>query len=101
MDNKQQILNLLGLAMRAGKLALGTDTVLGKIKEQKVQLVFFPSDGGQSQAKKFTDKTQTYHVPLSREFTRDELSQAIGVNRAVIGVADRGFGKKLLALLNE
>jgi ribosomal protein L7Ae-like RNA K-turn-binding protein len=101
MTNKQQILNLLGLAMRAGKLVLGTDSVLSAIRDQKVQLVFFPNDGGQSQAKKFQDKARTYEVPLDQSFTRDELSQAIGANRAAIGVADRGFGRKLKALLQE
>ncbi|GMA70609.1 hypothetical protein GCM10025879_18550 [Leuconostoc litchii] len=41
MINKDdQILNLLGLAMRAGKLVLGTDPSLSAIRGQKVSLVF-------------------------------------------------------------
>lgn len=36
-----QILNLLGLAMRAGKLVLGSDPTLTAIRGNKVQLAFF------------------------------------------------------------
>ncbi|GMA68432.1 hypothetical protein GCM10025884_20590 [Leuconostoc gelidum subsp. gelidum] len=36
-----QILNLLGLAMRAGKLVLGSDPTLTAIRGNKVQMAFF------------------------------------------------------------
>ncbi|WP_371831394.1 L7Ae/L30e/S12e/Gadd45 family ribosomal protein [Convivina praedatoris] len=100
-DNQIAIRNLLGLAMKAGKLVLGTGPTLDAIRQQKVQVVFFPNDGGKSQAKKFQDKTQFYHIQLVQDFDRDTLSQAIGANRSVFGVSDQGFSKKIKQLLIE
>ncbi|TYC46729.1 L7Ae/L30e/S12e/Gadd45 family ribosomal protein [Leuconostoc litchii] len=102
MINKDdQILNLLGLAMRAGKLVLGTDPSLSAIRGQKVSLVFFPKDGGQSQAKKFSDKSNFYNVKLIQDYTKKQLTDAIGVNRSVFGIADQGFSRKIKQLISE
>ncbi|AFT81550.1 50S ribosomal protein L7ae [Leuconostoc carnosum] len=101
ISKDDQILNLLGLAMRAGKLVLGTDSTLTAIRAQKVQLAFFPSDGGQSQAKKFIDKSTFYNVTLVQDYTKSQLIDAIGVNRSVFAIADRGFSRKIKQLILE
>lgn len=96
-----QILNLLGLAMRAGKLVLGSDSTLSAIRGNKVQIAFFPSDGGQSQSKKFADKSNFYHVTLIQDYTKTQLTDAIGVNRSIFAIADRGFSRKIKQLILE
>ncbi|CAK8054045.1 L7Ae/L30e/S12e/Gadd45 family ribosomal protein [Eupransor demetentiae] len=101
MEPKKQILNLFGLAQKAGKLVLGSGPTLDAIRQNKVQLVFFPSDGGVSQAKKFQDKTTFYQVAFNQDFSRAELTQALGVNRSVFGINDRGFSRKIKQLLLE
>jgi ribosomal protein L7Ae-like RNA K-turn-binding protein len=95
MQNKQKLLNLLGLARRAGKLVTGEDMVLSAIRAGKVNLVFFAEDGGASSKKKFTDKTSSYDVAFTTALTRQELADATGLARTVLGVADRGFAKKM------
>lgn len=100
-NNDQKILNLLGLAMRANKLVLGTEPTLSAIKLQKVGVAFFPSDGGKSQGKKLADKSNTYGVTLIQNFSREQLVHAIGVNRSVFAIADRGFSRKIKALILE
>ena len=95
MQNKQKLLNLLGLARRAGKLVTDEDMVLGSIRNSKASLVFFVNDGGASSMKKFTDKTTSYNVPFTTALTRQELADATGLARTVIAVADRGFAKKM------
>ena len=97
--NKKQVLNLLGLAQRARKLTTGEDPVLKKIQKGKSQIVFLASDSGQTTQKKFSDKCHSYQVPLVTDFTRTELSVAIGQVRSIIAVTDSGFGKKLKSLL--
>mgnify|MGYP002763217710 FL=1 len=101
ISKDDQILNLLGLAMRAGKLVLGSYPTLTAIRGNKVQLAFFPSDGGQSQAKKFADKAAFYHVTLIQDYTKAQLTDAIGVNRSVFAIADRGFSRKIKQLISE
>ncbi|KRL74865.1 hypothetical protein FC54_GL000014 [Ligilactobacillus saerimneri DSM 16049] len=99
MKNKQQVLNMLGLARRAQKLTTGEDRVLAAIRGRQTGLVFFASDGGASSRKKFTDKCQSYNVYLCTEFTRAELSYAIGSSRSLLAVMDQGFSTKMKQLL--
>ncbi|CUW11540.1 ribosomal protein L7Ae family protein [Leuconostoc inhae] len=101
ISKDEQILNLLGLAMRAGKLVLGSDSTLTAIRGNKVQMAFFPSDGGQSQNKKIADKSSFYNVTLIQDYTKRQLTDAIGVNRSVFAIADRGFSRKIKQLISE
>ncbi|ORI78513.1 50S ribosomal protein L7ae [Leuconostoc mesenteroides subsp. cremoris] len=101
INKNDQILNLVGLAMRAGKLVLGTEPTLSAIRGQKVFLVFFPSDGGKSQAKKFVDKSNFYNIKLVQDYTKKQLTDAIGVNRCVFAIADQGFSRKIKQLISE
>lgn len=100
-DNRQKVLNLLGLARRANKLVTGQDLVLAAIRKQKVALVFLAHDGGAGSQKKFTDKAHFYQIPLVTDFTRDELTNATGMARSVIGVSDQGFAKQMKAYLRK
>ena len=50
---KQQVLNLLGLAKRAGKLVAGEDTVLNLLKQNKLKIVFVAADASEKQIDKF------------------------------------------------
>lgn len=101
MQNRQKLLNLLGLARRAGKLVTGEELVLNAIRSGKASLVFFASDGGESSKKKFTDKTNSYKIAFSKTFTRQELGDATGLARTVIAVADQGFAKKMREYLDN
>ena len=92
--NQQAILNLLGLARRAGQLTSGEGIVLKNIQTNKAKFVFLASDAGAASVKKFTDKCKFYHVPYDQHFTREQLSQATGQARTVFGVMQSGFARK-------
>ena len=38
--NRQKVMNLMGLAMRAGKLITGEELTIAEIRKQKAKLVF-------------------------------------------------------------
>lgn len=99
MENRQKVLNLLGLAQRANKLVTGEQLVLKQVRTKKAYLVFIASDGGQSTHKKISDKCHSYGVALSSDFSQLELSTAIGQKRSLIAVTDLGFSKKMRQLL--
>lgn len=99
MDKKRKALNLLGLAMRAGKLAHGEDDVLIAIRNQTAKYVFVASNASENTLKKLTDKTTYFHVPISTDFTSQEISQAIGKQRTNVAVCDQGFSSSLEKLL--
>lgn len=95
----QQVLNLLGLARAARQLVSGEAIVLKNIQTKKARFVFLASDAGRATTKKFTDKCNSYGVPCSRAFTKNQLSQATGQSRTIIGVVQPGFARKFEELL--
>ncbi|MGT2846780.1 YlxQ-related RNA-binding protein [Streptococcus massiliensis] len=99
MNNTQQILNLLGLAQRAGRIISGEELVVKAIQEGKAQLVFLASDAATNLKKKITDKGQYYKVNVTTVFSTLELSAAIGKSRKVLAVTDAGFTKKMRSLM--
>lgn len=98
MDKQQKALNLLGLATRAGKLVTGQSLVLEAIRKNEVDLVVLASDTSDNTKKQFLNKCEYYAVPLVVEFTKAELSQAIGKERSVCAFADSGFAQSFQKL---
>ena len=91
--SKEKALNLLGLAMRAGKLVTGEELTLKDIRANKVHLVFIAQDAGKNTQKSIKDKSLYYKVPCVDVFDSAQLSLAIGKSRMVVGVKDQGFAK--------
>lgn len=97
-----KILQLLGLAMRAGKVISGEELVIQEIRSGRAQLVFLSTDAARNVEKKVTDKCSYYNVPLYRYGTRRELGAAIGKEeRVVIAILDKGFTRSFQKLLSN
>lgn len=100
MENK--ILNIIGLANRARKLVIGTDTVEKSLQSGKAKYVFVASDSSENTVDKFRKKCFYYNTPLSIDFTSEELSKAIGKeNCKVIAICDQGFTKSLEKIVKD
>lgn len=97
--NRQKALNLLGMAMRAGKLVTGEDLTVKAIRNKQVRLVLIANDTGKNTSKKVKDKASFYQIPYLDTFNSEELSHAIGKPRMIIGVSDSGFAKRLEELI--
>ena len=50
--NRQKAMNLIGLAMRAGKMITGEELTIGDIRRQKAKIVFVASDASENTRKK-------------------------------------------------
>ncbi|CAM2831018.1 L7Ae/L30e/S12e/Gadd45 family ribosomal protein [Fructilactobacillus fructivorans] len=98
MTNYNKVLNLLGIARRAGKIISGEGIVLNAIKNRKVNYLFIASDCGASTKKKFLDKSKFYEVPVNTGMLKDDLSEAIGMKRSIVAIEDKGFSKKFKEL---
>jgi len=98
-NRKQQVLNLLGLAQRAGRLISGEELVVDAIRKGQVKLVFLAQDAGPNLTKKITDKSKTYQVEVVTAFSTLELSIAVGKSRKVLAVTDAGFTKKMRSIM--
>lgn len=97
--DKEKILNLLGLAMRAGKLVTGEELTISDIRSNKAKFIFVAADASDNTRKKIKDKCSYYNVPWNESFFHSEISQAIGRTRMVIGINDQGFATKFKELI--
>ncbi|QHT46695.1 YlxQ family RNA-binding protein [Bacillus sp. SB49] len=99
---KKPYLNLLGMAMRAGKCTLGEESIVRDIQKRRAKLVLIAEDIGPQTKKKLTDKCSFYEIPCYTVDDRQTLSQAIGkTGRVAIAVLEKGFAEKLQSLLDE
>ncbi len=89
---------MLGLAMRAGNLALGEGKASDVVRDGKCELLLLVTDAGPNTEKRFLNMAQFYQVLVLRPCGREELSGAIGKPAVVVAVTDNGFAKQLQAL---
>lgn len=77
-------LGRLGLARRAGKLAIGEENCLKALKTRKASLVIVAADASDNTKKRFRDKCAHHQARLIETGTRHELGAAVGRGMAVI-----------------
>ncbi|MBE5846503.1 MAG: 50S ribosomal protein L7ae [Lachnospiraceae bacterium] len=98
MHNK--ILSMLGLAMKARKLASGEFQTETAVKSGKACLVIVSSDAKDGTKKKYRDMCAFYKVPIAEYGEMEALGHAIGkADRSGLAVTDEGFAKGLMKLL--
>ncbi len=90
---------MLGLAMRAGKLACGEAKAADAVRGGKAVLLILATDAGPNTEKRFLNMTQFYQIPVLRPADRTALGGVIGKKAAVVvAVTDPGFGEQLVML---
>jgi len=96
--SSDKLLNLLGLAKKAGVIIIGTD---GLIKNfSKVKLIFLAFDASVATKDKIIKKAFFYHVPIIDKYHSETISQAIGKSKIkLVSITDQGFSKKMLELV--
>ena len=108
MENKALVRfsGMLGFAMRAGKLLIGTDLVcssLSRSGKSSVELVLLCAAASDGTKKKIHNKCEFYGKDL-REISTDpgELGRSLGKTYApmVIGVCDAGFATEIRKALD-
>ena len=95
--NEDKILNLLGLAQRAGKVISGDFIVEKAIKRKEPKLVLLAGDCAANNEKKYTQLAETHQIPLHSIDNKEALGTAIGKEvRVVVAVLDDGFAKAIV-----
>lgn len=95
-----KFLNFLGLCRRAGKMKIGCDTVIESVEEGNSKLVLLASDISDNTKKKVISAINGTHYYILN-YSKDELSFALGKTCAVLSVEDEGFAKKLSELISN
>lgn len=92
---RDKILNLLGLAQRAGLLVSGQDNVINAMQKNKAKIVFLGHDCSDNTLDLFTKKCFYYNVEISTILSSEEISNSIGKTRMVVAIIDDGFHKSI------
>ncbi|HIX16029.1 MAG TPA: ribosomal L7Ae/L30e/S12e/Gadd45 family protein [Candidatus Hungatella pullicola] len=101
MDNRQKILNLIGLATKAGKTASGEFMTEKSVKSGKARLVIVSEEASENTRKMFDNMCTYYKVPIFFFAGKDELGHAMGKEmRASLAIVDDGFAKAVVKLMN-
>lgn len=94
MVNK--LLSFLGLARRAGKLAMGNDPVLESIQKKEAKLLLAAGDLSPRTLRGIETAAQAGNVRLIQTgISMDELGFAIGKRVGILSVNDAGFADKI------
>ena len=93
---------MIGLAMKAGKIAGGEFAAERAVKSGKAQLVILSEDASQNTAKKFTDMAEYRGIPHCRFLNKTELGRTVGKGeRSCLAVTDEGFAQSILKKINQ
>lgn len=101
MDNRQRILNLIGLATKAGKTVSGEFSTEKAVKGGMAHLVIVSEESSGNTKKMFTNMCTYYKVPICYFGSKDELGHAMGKEmRASLAVVDEGLAKAIVKQMN-
>lgn len=94
--------SLLGLCKKAGKVVGGEVAVENAIRQKTTELLILAGDASGNTKKKFNNSAAYYEISLIEMGDKVSLGGAIGDEfRAILGVTDKGFAKKLMELAEE
>ena len=96
----QRLRGMLGFAMRAGKVLIGTELVCRTAAKTKgtIKLVLIANNASEGTKKKITNKCEFYRLrTVQINLSTDELGALLGktYSPAVIGITDDGFAKEI------
>lgn len=101
MEHRQKVLNLIGLATRAGKTASGEFSTEKAVKAGKASLVVVSEEASDNTKKMFTNMCTYYKVPIRCFGGKGELGHAMGKEmRASLAVTDAGLAKAIVEQMN-
>lgn len=101
MENKKKILNLIGLAMKAGRIASGEFSTEKAVKDGTARMVIVSEEASENTRKMFTNMCTYYQVPIYFFGKKDELGHAMGKeHRASLAVNDAGFAQAIVKQMN-
>lgn len=90
--NRDKILSLIGLAVKAGRCSSGEVMTESETKSGKAKLVIVARDASDNTKKKFRDMCKFYRVPICFYGDKDTLGHAMGKEfRASLAILDEGF----------
>ena len=101
--NETRLLGMLGFAMRAGKLIIGTESVCRAMAKGSPKLVLVSDAASEGTKKKLTVKCEFYGIPYEMlPLGAEKIGALLGKTYApmAIAVTDPGFSAEIKKALN-
>ena len=94
-------LNLLGLARRGGRLALGEEPVAEVCQSKKARVVFLAADAGDTTARRGTRMAESAGIPLViLPWSKSEIGAGLGrASCALLALTDQGLASAVVERL--
>ena len=100
-DSRKQVLNLIGLATKAGKTVSGEFSTERAVKSGKACMVIVSEEASDNTKKKFANMCTYYQVPIGFFGKKDELGHHMGKEmRSSLAILDEGFAKAVVKQMN-
>lgn len=94
---RDNVLNLVGLALKAGKVKSGEFMTEKAVKTGAAALVIVADDASDNTKKKFRNMCEFYEVPFRTYAVKDDLGHAMGKEfRASLAVTDEGLAQAIM-----
>ena len=93
-NGTKRALGMLGLAMKAGKVVIGTEQVITYLQKGRVKLVLLSGTASEGTKKKIGFKCEFYKTRIYEvTVDTDELGRLLGktYSPAVVGITDENF----------
>lgn len=98
---KHKVYGLIGLAMRAGKIAFGADAVEDLIKKRKLKLVIVAKDSSDRTKNNFEFICNKNNIPIITYGNIENISKSIGKqNKAIIGIKEANIANEICKIVN-
>lgn len=98
---QDNILQLLGLAQRAGGVASGEFMTETSVKEGKSHLVIVAADASERTKKQFNDMCKFNNVAYREYSNKESLGHAIGKEfRASLSISNEGLAKQIVSKID-
>ena len=101
MESNKKLLNLIGLATKAGKTVSGEFSTEKAVKTGKAYFVIVSEEASANTKKMFPNMCTYYKVPIYYFGGKEELGHAMGKQfRASLAVTDEGLSKAIMKQMN-
>ncbi len=101
MDSKQKVLNMIGLATRAGKVKSGEFSTEKSVKSGRARLVIVAEEASENTRKMFENMCRYIRCALAVFGSKEELGRAMGKEmRASLAVEDQDLRKAMGKQMN-
>ncbi len=104
INGTKRILGMLGLAMKAGKVVIGTEQVIAYLQKGRLKLVLLSGSASDGTKKKILHKCEFYKTRAEEaDVDTDELGRSLGktYTPAVVGITDENFSHAITKLLDD